>query len=347
MKRKPEFREFTSPSGRSARLYTLINVKGNFVNILTLGGIIQSWSVINSGNRVTDIVLGMQDCSQYFMPHPSFGSLIGPFANRIANGRYSYGGVAYQLSQNNGRHHLHGGYRNLAGMIWDAPESGDNFLILETVHRAGEDGYPGNLTIKVKYTYSDDDTLKIEYFATTDFPRPVNLTSHPYFNLSGEPRNSVLKNRLFVNSDSITETDQEGIPTGAFTHLTDDFLNFSSFNEIEAVVKRSGLAGLDHNFVLKEQAEDTRLAASLICPVGKLQLDVFTTEPGLQIYTGNGLNGAFVNKNGSMISQYSGICLEPQHFPDSPNHLHFPDTILKPGEEYKSRIAYKISEITS
>lgn len=346
MKNQSTCKNFLLPSGEEVRVFTLKNSKGNFVNLLTLGGAIQSWTYRKSNNDNIDIVLGLEDCSHYLKPHPSFGTVVGPYANRIANARYTFEGEEFHLTQNDGLHQLHGGLRNLATTNWTVMDFGIDFLILRTIHESGRDGYPGNLKVEVHYNYSDTDTLEIHFTATTDFPRPVNLTVHPYFNLSGEMGNSVLNHHLYINSDKITLNDHEGIPTGAYLKTNDDYLYFSKMSAIEEVLRRSNLVELDHNFVLNNDGNSDLPSASLICPIGGLRLDVLTSEPGLQVYTGNGLDGEFNHKNGQAIMRYSGICLEPQHFPDSPNHRHFPNTILKPGEVFKSFMAYRLSDLS-
>jgi aldose 1-epimerase len=329
--------------GKQVYLFTLTNKNGVQVKISNYGGTITSWSTPDKNGKSSNIVLGFDSLSGYLARPPYFGALVGRYGNRIAKGIFKIDTVTYKLAVNNGVNHLHGGNKGFDKVVWEAvPSDSTASLALTYLSKDGEEGYPGNLRVKVVYTLADDNSLLIDYTAETDKKTVVNLTNHSYFNLTGDVSNNILNHELQINAEKYTPVDSGLIPTGELKDVRGtpfDFLAPHKIGERIADVK----GGYDHNFVLTRKGNDLELAATLYDPVSGRKLEVYTTEPGLQFYSGNFLDGAIKTSGGKPINIHTGLCLETQHFPDSPNKPQFPSTILKPGEKYHTMTKYKIS----
>lgn len=312
----------------------ILSIPGQIeVTFLNYGGIIQKILVPDKEGRMGDVVLGFDNPEDYRNEHPYFGALVGRYANRIANGRFTLDGKIYQLTTNNGSNALHGGILGFDRVFWDVNENPDGMSFTLKHHSpSGHEGYPGNLEVEVTYTIDKGRELIIDYQATTDEATVINLTNHSYFNLSGA--GTILDHELWLNADHFTEVDENLTPTGRLPDVTGD-MDFRSHRKIAH-------GGYDHNFVLNEAPlRDPK--ARLIDPDTGRMMEVFTTEPGIQFYSGNFLDGTLMGKNQERYQQYAGLCLETQHFPDSPNHPHFPSTILRPDEEFVSKTIYKFT----
>ena len=317
-------------------VYTLRNKSGFEVSITNYGGAITSLKTPDRHGRFGDVVLGFETIDEYVHNPRYFGALIGRHANRIGGGKFSLNGTDYQLPQNNGANHLHGGFRGFDKRDWTISEDG-NTLHLTYFSKDGEEGYPGNVNAVADYTLLDNE-LHIDYRATTDRDTIVNLTNHSYFNLRGE--GTILDHELTLNADHFTPVSEDLIPTGEIKAVEGspmDFRNGKAIGSDLADVE----GGYDHNFVLNGWDSTLRLAARLYEPVSGRVLEILTTEPGMQFYSGNFLDGSFTGKHGFVYEKYTGLCLEPQHFPDAPNHPNFPSTVLRPGEEYKHTSIYR------
>ena len=319
---------------KSGFFYTLSNASGFEVSITDYGGAITSLKTPDRHGNLGDIVLGFKTLDDYVHNPRYFGALIGRHANRIANGQFSLNGNTYNLPQNNGANHLHGGFNGFDKRVWTAREDG-NKLHLSYLSRDGEENYPGNLNAFVDYTLLDSE-LRIEYRATTDRDTIVNLTNHSYFNLRGE--GTILDHELTINADSFTPVTQELIPTGEIRSVEGTPMDFRKSKPIGLRIDK---VQYDHNFVLNGWDGSLRLAARLHEPLSGRTLEVLTTEPGIQFYSGNFLDGSIIGRNGVAYPKYAGLCLEPQHFPDAPNHPNFPSTVLRPGEEYNHTTVYR------
>jgi aldose 1-epimerase len=330
--------------GKPVHLYTLTNKNGVEVKITNYGGTVTSWITPDKKGNRSNIVLGFDSLGGYLAKPPYFGALIGRYGNRIGKATFKIDTTTYKLAANNGVNHLHGGEKGYDKVVWDATPSTDSTasLTLTYLSKDGEEGYPGNLNITVIYTLTDDDELLIDYSATTDKATPVNLTNHCYFNLTGDVSNTILDHRLQVNADRYTPVDAGLIPTGELKAVTGtpfDFLQPHKIGERIAAVE----GGYDHNWVLTRKGTDLELVATLSDSLSGRKLEVFTTEPGLQFYSGNFLDGKIKSPEGKPILIHTALCLESQHFPDSPNKPVFPSTILKPGEKYHTVTKYKVS----
>ena len=337
-----------APGGAPVDLFTFSNTHGVEVRVITWGGIIQSLRTPDRRGRLADIVLGHDDIAGYEHSAAYLGALIGRYANRIAGGRYTLDGSTHQLSINNGPNQLHGGARGFDKAVWEATpfERGDaRGVILTHVSPDDDQGYPGTLRARVTYTLSDNDALSVDYYATTNRPTPVNLTQHSYFNLGAGPPSDVLNHQLTIHASRFTPVDQTLIPTGALSPVADTPFDFRTPVLIGARIGaddeqlRVG-GGYDHNFVLDREGDGVVHAARLSEPSSGRTLDVSTTEPGMQFYSGNFLDGSGRGKGGRVHAHRSGLCLETQHFPDSPNRPDFPSTVLRPGAEYRSRTVF-------
>ena len=343
--------KFGSVQGNAVTLYTLTNSNGLEVRATNFGGIIVSVRTPDKQGRMDDIVLGFDDLQGYLDNKPYFGAIIGRYANRIAAARFTLDGVQYSLAANNGPNSLHGGIKGFNKVVWSA-EPFENFtgvgLIFTYTSKDGEEGYPGNLRAKVTYTLTDQNELTFDYEAMTDKATPVNLTQHSYFNLAGDGRGDILGHELTLNADRFTPVDKNLIPTGELRAVKNSPLDFTKSTRIGSRIndKDEQLVlghGYDHNFVIHRTDPGPVLAAHLREPQTGRVLDVYTTEPGVQFYSGNFLDGTITGKQGHVYKQRFGLALEPQHFPDSPNHPEFPSTILRPGQVYQSRTVYKFS----
>jgi aldose 1-epimerase len=322
------------------------------VRAVTYGGIILSLRVPDPGGALSDIVLGYDSLGGYLESSPYFGAIIGRYGNRIAKGRFTLDGRPYSLALNNGPNALHGGKKGFDKVVWRAepfqkPEGVG--VVFSYTSPDGEEGYAGKLDATVTYTLSDDNALAFEYHAVTDEPTPVNLTQHTYFNLAGDGSGDILGHELMLKASRFTPVDATLIPTGELRSVTGTPFDFTTPH---AIGERIGAAdeqikfggGYDHNFVLdREPSDSLQLAARVIEPRTGRVMEVSTTEPGLQFYSGNFLDGSITGKGGHVYKQRTGFCLETQHYPDSPNKPEFPSTILKPGQEYRSRTVYAFS----
>jgi aldose 1-epimerase len=330
--------------GKQVDLYTLTNKTGAQVKITNYGGTVTSWITPDKAGNKSSIVLGFDSLSGYLAKPPYFGAIIGRYGNRIGNATFKIDTATYKLAANNGKNHLHGGNKGYDKVIWNAAPAADSSasLTLSYLSKDGEEGYPGNLKITVTYTLTDDNELLIDYTAETDKATPVNLTNHSYFNLTGDVTNTILNHSLQVNADKYTPVDAGLIPTGELKAVTGgpfDFLLPHKIGERIAAVE----GGYDHNFVLVRKTNDLELAATVSDSVSGKKLEVYTTEPGLQFYTGNFLDGTIKTSDGKAIQKHAAFCLETQHFPDSPNKPAFPSAILRPGQKYHTVTKYKVS----
>ncbi len=342
---------FGQTAGGAAQLYTLKNANGVEVQITNYGGIITSVTVPDREGNFADVVLGFDSLSKYQAEHPYFGAIIGRYGNRIAEGQFTIDGNTYNLPQNDGPNTLHGGEKGFDKRLWQAEEvrlDQAAGLDLTRVSEDGEQGFPGNLNVKVRYLLNNDNEIVIQYEATTDQPTVCNLTNHSYFNLKGAGNGDILNHELMINADRFTPVNANLIPTGALRPVEGspfDFRNPTPIGErIDADNQQLKYAGgYDHNFVLQRGEEGMMLAASVLEPNSGRFLEVLTTEPGLQFYSGNFLDGSNVGKGGKVYEFRNGFCLETQHFPDSPNQEDFPSTLLRPGEVYNTQTIYRFS----
>lgn len=337
---------FGTADGKEVFLYTLTNSKGTQVKISTYGGVVTSWIAPDKAGVKSSIVLGFDSLSGYLAKPPYFGALIGRYGNRIANGKFKIDHTEYTLPANNGPNSLHGGLKGFDKVVWESATENDNVpaLLLSYLSKDGEEGYPGNLKVAVKYSLSNDDELKIEYNATTDKPTIINLTNHSYFNLTGDVDNTILDHFLVINANYYTPVDNTLIPTGEIKSVKETPFDFITPEKIGARID-SVPGGYDLNFVLNRKDSSMMLAASVTDDKSGRKLEVFTVEPGMQFYTGNFLDGKFKTSAGKPINQQTAFCLETQHFPDSPNQPSFPSTLLVPGQHYHTATIYKLSVV--
>jgi aldose 1-epimerase len=330
--------------GKQVYLYTLTNKNGDVVTLSNYGGTITSWVSPDKNGTKNSIIIGFDSLSTYRQQPPYFGALIGRYGNRIGNAQFKLGDSVYHLAANNGKNSLHGGLKGFDKVVWDVsiPDSTAPSITLQYLSKDGEEGYPGNLNATVTYTLSDEDGLKIDYSATTDKPTPVNLTNHSYFNLTGSVKNTILDHSLMIDADKYTPVDTSLIPTGEIKSVKGTPFDFTTAKKIGRDIN-SVPGGYDHNFVLNKKDSSLQKVAVLSDSTSGRQLEVYTTEPGLQFYTGNFLDGKFINHDGNPLTKHTALCMETQHFPDSPNKPDFPSTILKPGETYHTVTEYKLS----
>lgn len=334
----------TLDDGRDVHLFTISNSNGAEVKITNYGGIITSLKVPDKEGNAENVVLGFDRLEDYLGGHPYFGALIGRYGNRIADARFQLDGTEYQLAANDGDNHLHGGETGFDKVLWDAGIQDDRALRLTYLSADGEEGYPGNLQVAVTYTLTDENELRIEYEAKTDQATPVNLTAHSYFNLTGDPASDILGHQLNLHATHYTPVDEGLIPTGEIRSVSGTPFDFTGSGEIGARIGQVE-GGYDHNFVLNNEEErgEPALAAEVYEPESGRKLSVYTTEPGIQFYSGNFLDGSLAAPDGTPYERHAGLCLEPQHFPNSPNEPEFPSTILRPGDTYHSLIVYSFS----
>jgi len=333
--------------GEPVTLFTLTNANGMTMRVTNFGGIVTSLTAPDAAGSFADVVLGYDSLDRYLVNIPYFGALIGRYGNRIAGGRFELNGRRYRLVTNNGPNTLHGGAIGFDKVVWDATtnqtENGPQ-ITLTRVSPDGEEGFPGDLSVRVVFTLTCDNELQIDYFATTTRPTPVNLTHHSYFNLSGGERD-ILDHVLWIDADQFTPVDESLIPTGEIFPVEETPFDFRKPTAIGVRINADHRqltfgGGYDHNLVLNGSTGELRKVAELSDPVSGRRMELLTEEPGLQLYSGNFLDAAIVGKG--VVSGYRmGLCLETQHFPDSPNHRNFPSTILAPGEMYKSRTVYR------
>jgi len=337
--------------GVPVEIYSLHNSKGMEVQITNYGGIVVSLKVPDRNGKFADVVLGFDSLDDYLKKHPYFGALIGRYGNRIGGAQFKLNGILYPLAKNDGTNHLHGGMIGFDKAVWKAkPVAGREASALELSYlsKDGEEGYPGNLSSKVTYTLSDDNALRIDYEATTDKDTVVNLTNHSYFNLEGQGNGDILNHEITIAADHFTPVNSGLIPTGELRPVAGTPFDFREPHKIGERIAaddeqlRLG-KGYDHNFVLKGADGNLRLAAQVTEPRSGRILQVYTTEPGVQFYCGNFLDGSLHGKGGKVYQRRYGFCLETQHFPDSPNKPGFPSTLLHPGSTYRTSTVYRFS----
>ena len=330
--------------GKKVYLYTLTNGNGAQVRISNYGGTITSWVTPDSKGNKSSIVLGFDELKGYLAHPPYFGATVGRYGNRIAKGRFTLDGKTYKLAVNNNANALHGGLKGFDKVVWEAAAVAYNTpsLTLNYLSKDGEEGYPGNLKVSITFSLSDANELKIEYDAETDKATPVNLTNHSYFNLTGNVSNTILNHSLMINAGRYTPVDTGLIPTGELKSVKGTPFDFTTPHKIgERIAQVPG--GYDHNFVLNKKGTDLDKVAEVTDSVSGRKLEEYTTQPGLQFYSGNFLDGSLKTDDGKPINQHAALCLETQHFPDSPNKPAFPSTILKPGGKYHTETMYKVS----
>lgn len=323
--------------------YHLNNGHGTQISISSYGGTINSWTFPDIDGDTSQIIIGFDSLSTYLSHPPYFGALIGRYANRIAKGHFELDGKEYQLAVNDGPNHLHGGIKGFDKVLWqvEVPDSSRSALILKYHSKDGEEGYPGNLSVTVRYELSDDNSLKITYDATTDKATPINLTNHSYFNLSGDLSKTVLNEVLMIHAPEYSPVVNQ-IPEGMPVSVSGTPFDFRKPTSIGSRIDQVP-GGYDHNYALDTKGHLDALAASVYDSTTGRLLEVYTTQPGLQFYSGNFLDGSLVAHDQQKVIKYAGLCLETQHFPDSPNQPGFPSTILKPGDTYHEVAIYKLS----
>lgn len=346
--RKPIKREpfGRMPDGQAVERFTLTNARGVVLQAINYGGIITSLRVPDRNGRFDDIVLGFDNLDGYLKDNPFFGAIIGRYGNRIGKGAFTLEGKTYKLATNNGVNHLHGGNKGFDKVLWTAePVAGRNAIAFTRTSPDGEEGYPGNLRVRVTYTLTDANELIVDYSATTDKATPVNLTQHSYFNLAGQTSGDILGHQLMLNAERYTPVDDTLIPTGELAPVAGTPFDFRKSTAIGDRINQedpqvTNGKGYDHNWVLNRKGDGRQLAARVVEPTTGRTLEITTTEPGIQFYSGNFLDGTLTGKAGAVYKHRTGFCLETQHYPDSPNQPTFPSTILKPGAEYQTSTVF-------
>jgi aldose 1-epimerase len=336
------------PDGKAVDVYTLTNARGMQVRAITYGAIIQAIRVPDRSGQLADVTLGYDSLPGYITDSPYFGAVVGRYANRIARGRFSLGGRTYRLATNNGPNSLHGGVKGYDKVVWRGQsfQRGDSVgVTFEHTSPDGDEGYPGTVRAAVTYTLTPANALVVNYTATADKPTPLNLSQHSYFNLAGEGGGDILEHLLTIEADRYTPVDSTLIPTGELASVKGTPFDFRTPTAIGARIDQPDPQlrygkGYDHNFVLNRRGAGVVHAVHVLDPKTGRTLDIATTEPGLQFYSGNFLDGTIKGKAGHVYGHRSAIVLETQHFPDSPNHPNFPSTILRPGKEYRSRTVF-------
>ena len=342
---------FGTVDGVPVDIYTLRNTQGAEAQITTYGGVVVSLKVPDRNGKLDDVVLGYDNLEGYLKETPYFGALIGRYGNRIAKGRFTLNGVSYSLATNNYPNALHGGLKGFDKRVWKADgqlTSQGPSLTLNYVSGDGEEGYPGTLKVKAIYTLTPDNALRLDYTATTDKDTVVNLTQHSYFNLAGQGSGDILKHEVMMAADRYTPVDSTLIPTGELASVEGTPFDFRKATAIGARIEQENEQlkfgkGYDHNWVFTKRIGELTLLARVSEPTSGRVLEVLSTEPGLQFYSGNFLDGTITGKGARVYSFRNGFCMEPQHFPDSPNHRNFPSVVLKPGQNYNNTIIYRFS----
>ena len=333
------------PDGMAIEAFTIYNTQGASAKLITYGATVTELHVPDRNGKMGDVVLGFDNLEGYLGNHPHFGGTIGRYGNRIAKGKFTLDGKEYQLAINNAPNSLHGGPTGFDRRVWKGEplEVKDGAAVRFTYFsKDGEESFPGNLHVSVTYTLTNTNEFKLEYTAETDKDTIVNLTNHSYFNLAGS--GDILKEVLYLNADKYTPVDLTLIPTGEIASVENTPLDFRKPTEIGAhIAEIKDIGGYDHNFVVNGKAGALRIAARVTDPASGRQMEVWTTEPGVQFYSAIGLNGSIVGKGGIAYPKYGALCLETQHFPDSPNRPNFPSTVLKPGTKFHSETIYKFS----
>lgn len=336
-------------NGQEILLFTLKNSSGIKVTLTNYGAIVVSlWAPDRNGN-FDDVVLGFPTIDGYLQGHPHFGAIVGRYGNRIAKGKFTLDGVEYKLATNNGENHLHGGIKGFDKVVWSAEpvQKGDAAGVkFSYLSKDGEEGYPGNLSCSVTYLLTNNNELRIEYSATTDKATPINLTHHGYFNLAGQGNGDILNHRMQIFADRFTPVEKGSIPIGELRSVAGTPMDFRQPHAIGERINEDDEQlrlgqGYDHTWALNKSNVAPALAARVFEPTTGRVMAVWTTEPGVQFYTGNFLNGTLTGKDGRVYKHRYGFCLETQHFPDSPNRPEFPSAILRPGETYRTATIYK------
>jgi aldose 1-epimerase len=338
--------------GAMTELFTLKNKSGMMAQVTNYGAKLVTLIVPDRNGVPGDVVMGYDNIDRYLTANPNFGATVGRFANRISNASFTLDGTTYQLTKNDGPNILHGGNKSFRHVVWKAAQAGDSSVALTYYSRDGEEGFPGNLSVRVVYSLTDTNELKIEYQATTDKSTIINLTNHSFFNLAGHGNGNILGQLLQVNASAYTRVKAGFIPTGEIVPVEGTPMDFrkpmavgSRIREDYPELKLPATPGYDENFVLDKKPGQLALAARMTDPQSGRVMELFTTEPGLQVFSGQNSTGtgAFVGKRNVPYPVYSSLCLEPQHFPDSPNRPEFPSTVLRPGEWYTQTSLYRFS----
>jgi aldose 1-epimerase len=341
----------TTSQGEKVTQYTLTNAKGASVSIITYGGIVTSLKVTDRNGKLADVVLGFKSLSEYEKKSPYFGCLVGRYGNRIAKGEFTLEGQTYHLATNNNGQSLHGGLMGFDKVVWNAVPAETRqgpSLKLTYVSKDGEEGYPGNLSVTATYTLTNKNELKLVFRAKTDKATVVNLTHHSYFNLAGQGSGDILGHVVTIHADKYTPVDQVLIPTGKIAQVKGTPFDFRKPTAIGARINAENPQlkngkGYDHNWEADKLPGHLGLIAKVEEPKSGRVMEVISTEPGVQFYSGNFLDGTLIGKGGKVYGFRNGFCFEPQHFPDSPNHKSFPSTVLRPGETYRNTIIYRFS----
>ena len=336
-----------SPCGREVNLYTMTNASGASVSITDFGGIIVAINVPDKNGKIGDVALGYS-CAENYNPNPGYlGALIGRYANRIGQGKFTLDGVEYQLPQNNFGHCLHGGPNGWQYSLYSVKEATENKVVLTLSSPDGEEQFPGNVEAQVTYTLTADNAIAIDYEASTDAPTVINMTNHSYFNLTGDPTQTILDHELMINADAFTPVDDTYMTTGEIAPVAGTPMDFTTakvvgkeIDNFDYIQLKNG-NGYDHNWVLNTAGNKEEAAVVLYAPTTGIELTVYTTEPGIQVYTGNFLDGTVTGKKGIVYNQRVGICLETQKYPDTPNKPEWPSAVLRPGEKYTSHCTFK------
>jgi aldose 1-epimerase len=336
-----------TPDGASVEIFTLKNGKGMEARIMTYGATLVSLTAPDKSGKMQDIVLGYDELPGYVAGKSYFGAVVGRYANRIANGTFKLDGKTYHVPVNDGKNSLHGGTRGFDKRVWSVKSADAHSLTLAYLSKDGEEGYPGNLTATVQYTLTDGNELRLDYTATTDKPTVLNLTNHSYFNLANEGEGDILGHEITLVSNEFTPTDAGLIPTGELRKVEGTPFDFRKPHAIgerihdnDPQLKMAG--GYDHNWILSRKGNSLSLAARVYEPKSGRVLEVLTTQPGIQFYTGNFLNGG-KGKHGVAYNKNAALCLETQHFPDSPNQPSFPSAVLRPGQTYHETTAFRFT----
>lgn len=341
----------TTQNGTQVYAYTIHNSHGAFIKVITYGAILSQVYMPDRNNKLTDVVLGYDSLDKYLTKNAQFGTIVGRYGNRIAKGVFTLDSTEYHLPVNNGPNHLHGGPQGFDKKVWDAETvSGEGYggVKLHYLSPDGEEGYPGNLDVYVTYTLNDSNEIRIEYAATTDKPTVINLTNHSYFNLNGQGNGDVLEEELTIFADQYIPTDSTAIPLGQPADVEGTPFDFREGHTIGERIHNDNDQlrygkGYDHSFIIRGTPGTLRPAAKLYDKQSGRMMEVLTTQPAVQLYIGNNLNNSFVGKGGKVYDQYYAVCLETQHYPDSPNHPDYPSTVLRPGDKYSEMTIFRFS----
>ncbi len=337
--------------GKETNLYKLCNANHMEVYVTNFGAVIAAILHPDKNGIKEDIALGFDNVISYSLPSdPNIGAVVGRYGNRIDGGSFELDGITYelQLNETGNQNQLHGGVKGFGELVWDVDEVSENSITLSLESADGDMGYPGTLSLELTYTLTDDDAIEIDYTATTDAPTVLNITQHTYFNLNGEGKGDILDHELMINADHYTPVNERMIPTGEVAPVEGTPMDFTSATKIGERInddfeQLNFGGGYDHNWVLNRADEDLTLAATVYTAENGRFMEVFTTEPGVQVYCGNFLDGSVTGKSGASYEQRNGLCLETQHYPDSPNQPDFPSTVLRPGETYQTKTVFRFS----